>query len=286
MKRFFTLLLISSSFSASAQTVCGTANENETLTLTAPPGMIFNSIIFASYGTPNGSCGSYTVGTCNATNSTSLVSAAFMGKNSASIDATNAVFGDPCNGTTKRLYVEAGYYLPLPLTLVSFTAQKADDKVRLQWITNDEVNTLDFVIEQSNDGNAYNSVGTVAAKGKSVNQYEFTTVFGSGATTYFRLRMRDKDSKFTYSNSLRVNSAVTGIADLRIYPNPAKDFISIRGLSGSGQLRLLDASGALLQQINIMTAQSSNIDISKYPHGVYIMQFVTEKNIVSQKLLK
>lgn len=89
--------------------VCGTVAEGNTLTLTAPTGFTFTSVPFASYGNPNGSCGSYTLGSCHAATSQSIVETALVGQNSASINATNAVFGDPCNGTSKRLYVEALY---------------------------------------------------------------------------------------------------------------------------------------------------------------------------------
>jgi hypothetical protein len=87
-------------------TVCGTANENGTVTLSTPTG-VFNSIDFASYGNPNGSCGSFTLGTCHASTSLSLVSTAALGNSSFSIVANNATFGDPCSGTGKRLYVQA-----------------------------------------------------------------------------------------------------------------------------------------------------------------------------------
>ncbi|MEP7278258.1 MAG: hypothetical protein ABI813_06435 [Bacteroidota bacterium] len=109
---------------------------NGTVTLTAPAGQVFKTIIFASYRTPNGSCGSFTLGGCNATNSTTLVSAALFGLNTGSINATNTVFGDPCGGTVKRLYVEASYGVALPLTLISFSAQKAaGGNIKLQWRT-------------------------------------------------------------------------------------------------------------------------------------------------------
>ncbi len=89
--------------------LCGTVNENQTLSLTAPSGSFFTAINFASYGTPNGSCGSFSTSSCHAINSLSIVQAAAIGQNSFSVPATNGVFGDPCSGTFKRLYVEAAY---------------------------------------------------------------------------------------------------------------------------------------------------------------------------------
>ena len=90
-------------------TICGTANEGGSVTLTAPVGSVITNIVFASYGTPNGVCGSFTLGGCHAANSVSIVSGLAVGQNSVIIPADNAIFGDPCGGTPKRLYIEAQY---------------------------------------------------------------------------------------------------------------------------------------------------------------------------------
>lgn len=87
----------------------GQANEGGTVTLSTANGNPFLSTIFASYGTPTGSNGNYTIGPCHATNSATFVMAAAAGKSTFSIAANNSVFGDPCNGTSKRLYITMLY---------------------------------------------------------------------------------------------------------------------------------------------------------------------------------
>ncbi|MBA4316823.1 MAG: hypothetical protein C0412_00330 [Flavobacterium sp.] len=89
--------------------ICATANEGQDIQLTAPAGFVFTSVPFASFGTPDGTCDNFTLGSCHATNSIAVVEGLVLGKNSATIPATNAVFGDPCDGTFKKLYVEATY---------------------------------------------------------------------------------------------------------------------------------------------------------------------------------
>ena len=60
------------------------------------------SVAFASFGTPTGRCrGGFQVGKCNAANSTSVVAAACVGQSACTIAATDATFGDPCNGVQK-----------------------------------------------------------------------------------------------------------------------------------------------------------------------------------------
>ncbi|CAK8578479.1 unnamed protein product [Lathyrus sativus] len=71
-------------------------------------GHVISSIAFASFGTPKGSCQSFSRGNCHAPSSTSIVSKACVGKRSCSIKISSAVFGDePCEDVAKTLSVEA-----------------------------------------------------------------------------------------------------------------------------------------------------------------------------------
>ena len=97
------------SSSISGGVICGTANENTTLTMTTPNGTKFMGINFASYGTPTGTCGSYATSSCHASGSLSIIQGLAIGNSTFTVNASNAVFTDPCVGTTKILYVEAFY---------------------------------------------------------------------------------------------------------------------------------------------------------------------------------
>ncbi|NTW26087.1 MAG: hypothetical protein HGA37_15420, partial [Lentimicrobium sp.] len=94
-------------------TICATANENINATITAPAGTYIAHVIFASYGTPNGSCNNFTYGACNAATSFGVTENYLLGMNSGVIPATNGVFGDPCVGTLKRLYIQVIYGEPI-----------------------------------------------------------------------------------------------------------------------------------------------------------------------------
>ena len=96
-------------FFISSSLVCGTVAEYQTLTLAAKVGYVISQIVFASYGSPVGTCGSFqrTIG-CDFLNSTKVVSSACLGKTTCSILASNTVFGqDPCRSVVKTLSVQA-----------------------------------------------------------------------------------------------------------------------------------------------------------------------------------
>jgi len=93
--------------------ICATAGENGNVVMTAPAGTIFINVGFASYGTPSGTCPIFTYGGCHASTSQSVTEGYLLGNNSATIPATNGVFGDPCVGTLKKLNVLSTYTEPI-----------------------------------------------------------------------------------------------------------------------------------------------------------------------------
>ena len=86
---------------------CGAGDEGETVVLTCSDEI--SDIPFASYGTPTGYCGNYTIDpSCNNNNSMSIVKGLCLGKKTCSIPVSNTEFKyDPCVDVKKHLDVEA-----------------------------------------------------------------------------------------------------------------------------------------------------------------------------------
>jgi hypothetical protein len=84
------------------------ATDLQNSTVTCPTGQIIGSVSFASYGTWTGSCGAYLPGTCDATTSVSVVTAACVGHTSCVVNADYGAggFGDPCPGDFKHLAIQ------------------------------------------------------------------------------------------------------------------------------------------------------------------------------------
>ena len=80
--------------------------------MTAPAGYTLHKALFASYGTPTGSCHNFNINVaCNSASSIQQINFLCSGRTSCTIDVSqtsyNAVFGgDPCVGTAKHLYVK------------------------------------------------------------------------------------------------------------------------------------------------------------------------------------
>ncbi|MEO8416731.1 MAG: hypothetical protein ABI472_23905, partial [Ginsengibacter sp.] len=94
-------------------TIFTTAQYLGNAVLTAPAGMVFTRVGFASYGTPTGISPYFILGSCHALTSQSVAEGYLLGNNSATIPVTTAIFGDPCYGTVKRFYIAASYTAPI-----------------------------------------------------------------------------------------------------------------------------------------------------------------------------
>ncbi len=97
--------------------------------------------------------------------------------------------------------------ITLPVVLSQFTATKKQDVVQLQWKTDQEQNSREFIIERSADGNNYSAIGAVAAVGNSnsAQYYSFTDNVPQKGNNYYRLKFVDNDDKFNYSLIRTIN---------------------------------------------------------------------------------
>ncbi|MDT0690128.1 hypothetical protein RM549_10055 [Salegentibacter sp. F188] len=174
--------------------VCATVNEGGNLNIVAPQGMIFTSVDFASYGTPNGTCENFSLGSCHAANSQSIVEGYLLGSNSAVIPATNIIFGDPCSGTVKRLYVQATYAEPtellcsgtIPDLIVGSTPEGMTENSSYLW----EVSTT------GPDSGFSPAPGTNDQK-----DYQSGALF---QTTWFRRSILNSDCNSSFSNEVEI----------------------------------------------------------------------------------
>ena len=170
-----------------------------------------------------------------------------VGSFSLVLGALGAVFssgqndrGQLGNGTTTNALVFVRSPMPLPVRLLSFTAQASGPAaVQLAWATASELGSAYFALERSPDGVAFAEIGRVAAAGTSTTAHTYTyldAVLPPGAgVLYYRLRQVDADGSVAYSPVRAVAPAGAGLV---LFPNPA--------VSGAAQL-LGVAPGTVVQ---------------------------------------
>lgn len=144
----------------------------------------------------------------------------------------------------------------MPLVLKDFEVTKAKNQALLTWTTFDEINTSSNVIERSYDGNIFSAIGTVPAKGSaSINKYQFIDNPSlSNSNIFYKIKFIDKDGKYTFSKILSLPLGSAPTTGIKVFPNPAKDFVKITfpaDNTANGQLKVLDIMGRTVTVISI-----------------------------------
>ncbi len=131
---------------------------------------------------------------------------------------------------------------PIPVELVSFTAQVVENAVRLVWGTASETNNFGFEIEKSFNGEVFSEIGFVEGKGTTTTpqQYIFEDNKLSHGTLYYRLKQIDTDGSFAYSDVILVQISFPEDFFLsQNYPNPFNPETKIQyGLSAGSEVKI------------------------------------------------
>lgn len=166
----------------------------------------------------------------------------------------------------------------LPIQILSFKADLIDNNnVNLMWQISASSNPKLFVIESSNDGVEYKSIGSI--NGTAQTNYQFTdNSINKIGYQYFRLKMVDIEGKISYSNTIKIYINNVNFYITNIYPQPAKSksvFVTIISpLKGKVQLLVTSAMGALVIKKDIELEKGENsipIAISNIANGVYFI---------------
>jgi hypothetical protein len=172
----------------------------------------------------------------------------------------------------------SGASVPLPIQLLSFTAQSKPEGVMLQWTTAKEESFAGFEPERSVDGSTWNKMTFINAK---TNNTSATTAYAYSDNTpvtghvYYRLKMVDADGVLKYSRQLTVVKN-TQNASLQNYPNPFSRQTNIAfqlPVSGWATLKVFNNAGIEVKTVMNKMMEAGNYTVSfdgaALPAGVY-----------------
>ena len=180
---------------------------------------------------------------------------------------------------------------PVPLKLISFTAERKTGVSFLHWITDNEENVDRFDVQRSNDGVIFTTIGNINARNTSFQErYDFEDRSPFQGIMYYRVKPVDIDGKFTYTkiialteNQFQSNSFVV--------LNPVRSVITVINKSifyGLFNYRLLNASGQLILygDVNMGLNGSAVMPLpAQAAAGVYVLELSNGKIEFRQKIL-
>jgi hypothetical protein len=161
----------------------------------------------------------------------------------------------------------------LPLRFISFTAKQEANDVRLNWVTDNEINTSHFDVERSSDGVRYEKIGQVAsANTGGTHNYSFTDAQPLQGTSYYRLKQVDINGSFEYSSVQRVVKNTS--KEIIVLANPVASQLQLRNVVQGTRLIIVDATG---RHVMAQTWNGIGVDVQKLSSGVYTI-LVDERN--------
>ena len=181
----------------------------------------------------------------------------------------------------------------LPVSLVSFTATPTNKVVQTKWQTAAEINSASFVVERSADAREFTAIGTMPGAGNSTTtkNYALTDESPLQGVSYYRLRQTDFNGNNNLSQVVAVNLAAASA--ISIYPNPAKDQVSVNIINPSAEV-IINVYNAIGQRVfnktsnNTGSATGQSISIStaeNFPAGIYTVSVTTNGNEINEKLV-
>ncbi len=79
--------------------------------------------------------------------------------------------------------------------------------------------------------------------------------------------------------------AVAKAPDLKLYPNPARNFLTVEGLSPTANLRVLSLDGRVLLE-QPTRDHTHTLDIRNLPEGIYLLQVQSAEGMYAKKFVK
>jgi hypothetical protein len=157
-------------------------------------------------------------------------------------------------GTEDYWIVKLDADIVVPLRLLSFTGIVESNANKLNWQTTNEINTKDFIVERSANAINFSAVGKVDAQTSSAitHSYNYTDNAPLPGTNFYRLKMEDKDGKFTYSNVVKINYTNGNANTIIISPNPFSNSTTILFTLSQPQnvsILIYDINGRLIKTL-------------------------------------
>jgi hypothetical protein len=162
----------------------------------------------------------------------------------------------------------------LPVTITDFKLTRKNNVSNLTWTSETEINFNQYVVLFSSNGDDFKEVGTVLGKGSN-SKYSFDYLhIGEG---YFKLKMIDKDGRFTYSNVLYSKSKTKSI---NIGPNPFIDKLNITDLPNGTNTAILYSMIGVPVKMQTVNDSRINLQLAGLPSGQYLLKIMNEGNTV------
>lgn len=185
---------------------------------------------------------------------------------------------------------------PLPIELLTFSAEPNGENVAVKWVTATESNNDYFTVEKTKDFVNFETVSILDGAGNSIAAINYETVDNSpfNGVSYYRLKQTDYNGDFTYFPYVGVEFKSNMEFSFDVYPNPNSGENINLNLRSTEDLEVLvvvyDMTGKeSYSRIIVTSTQGENVYAidpnQKLSKGVYLVTATSNQSIYSKRLV-
>jgi photosystem II stability/assembly factor-like uncharacterized protein len=182
----------------------------------------------------------------------------------------------------------------LPVTFVSFHAQKNNNDIVLNWVVAEETDIDRYVIQKSTDGNVFAELANVKATASptGTNEYSYKDAMSSTpGNLYYRLKVYHNDGTFFYSDVVAVRSTTS--FKFRLLGNPVTGDVKFECSAKADEYAscfITNQSGAIVYKGVVQLARGNNRytikNTSALQSGMYYLSLKTNTGNQFMKFVK
>jgi hypothetical protein len=180
---------------------------------------------------------------------------------------------------------------PLPVELISNSAECSEEHMVIRWSTASETNNNYFTLEKSMDGTHFITLGTIPGAGtsSSVLNYSFVDYNSYSGTSYYRLSQTDYNGDMKTFGVITAEGCPGTTAEINAFNDQSGNIaVLISGNEADNYTAVLfDAQGKKIAARELHTEKGENkfrMDISSLDTGLYFISIDNGRTLTTKKI--
>lgn len=174
---------------------------------------------------------------------------------------------------------------PASVELLSFIVDSLNCEALIKFRTGVESNISKYQVQHSTDSLTFTTIATFNPRGNS-SSYDFLHETAAKGKNYYRIVFIEPSGDYSVSHVISTTVFCIDENPIILYPNPARDRITIANLKGPSEIRILNTHGRVALAFST-TNSIEVIDISMLPVEHYFVKILdTKQNVTGLKFLK
>jgi hypothetical protein len=183
--------------------------------------------------------------------------------------------------TAQHWFIWSTGSVVLPINNLNFSSRQLNNKVMLQWHTEQNTNFSKFEVEKSTDAINYKNLGEIISVPNTTTEKKYLVEDKSpAAINFYRLKSIDKDGKVAYTPVSKLVLKANNNTSLIIAPNPVKEIANIileSKIANNAAYKIISTMGNVVATGNTQLQKGINkisANVGMFTAGTYL--FVSE----------